>query len=102
MQQERRSIAGTTLITASSDFFFFFPPPPSSGTPPPPPIDYLLSDVEGWGARYSSAARVAGIFILSLFATMRFSTATEDSLISSLMCCERPWSTEKATSEIGR
>ena len=92
MQQERRSIAGTTLIDASSDFFFFFPPP-SSGIAPPP-MAYLLSVGEVGSARYSSAATVAGIFILSLFATMRFSTATEVSLMSSIMCCERPCRTE--------
>src|SRR3990172_8457198 len=72
IQQERRSIAGTTLIVASSDLFFL---PPASGIAPPAMVrSSPVRGTRGGGRapapRFSYSADstgiCAGIFILSL------------------------------------
>src|SRR5207302_471931 len=57
-----------------------------------PPSRLRLASVYCWG-------RFAGIRILSLLATIRLSTPTEVSLMSSIMCWVRPCKSEKATRE---
>src|SRR3990172_1535935 len=120
MQQERRSMAGTTFTVTSSVRLFFLPLPPPSGIAPPPMWSPDLArlarlspnqgkahgevvfaaergdgSVEvGYSAASSTGTWSAGIFILSLLATMRFSTPTADSLMSSTIVWVRPCSTE--------
>src|SRR6266496_6405573 len=106
MQQDRRSMAGTTLTVTSSARFFLLPP--ASGIAPPPlarprslvfrpPLPAGEGIGERVGLRYSTASSIAtpaGIFILSLLATIRLRTPTADSLMSSTMVCVRPCRTE--------